>query len=278
MRFFALVLWEAYAKFDRDDGWAISSHIALSALLSLFPFLIFVAAVAGFFGTPEAADRAAAFLFEMWPERMAAPIAAEIHNVLLRPRGGLLTVGAVLSLYFSGNAVAALRIGLARAYDVTETRPWWALRIEALLYVLLAALSLLLITVLLVLAPPLFAYLERAAPHLANQFELVYQAARFGASFVAMAVSLLVAHKFLAPGKRSLLDIAPGVLTTLLGWLGYGAAFGAYLSEFANSYVTTYAGLASIMIALAFLYWLGALMIFGAELNQALLRARSRPS
>ncbi|HYA80111.1 MAG TPA: YihY/virulence factor BrkB family protein [Methylocystis sp.] len=278
MRFLALVLWDAYTKFNRDDGWAISSHIALSALLSLFPFLIFVAAVAGFFGTPEAADRAAAFLFEMWPKQMAAPIAAEIHNVLLQPRGGLLTFGVVLALYFSGNAVEALRIGLARAYDVTETRPWWARRIEVLLYVLLAAVSLLVITVLLVLAPPVFAYLERAAPPLANEFELAYQTVRFGASFLAMAASLLVAHKFLAPGERSLLDIAPGVLTTLLGWLGYGSAFGAFLSQFAKGYVSTYAGLASIMISLVFLYWLGALMIFGAELNQALLRARSRRS
>ncbi|HXY59483.1 MAG TPA: YihY/virulence factor BrkB family protein [Methylocystis sp.] len=278
MRFLALALWDAYAKFNRDDGWAIASHIALSALLSLFPFLIFVAAVAGFFGTPEAASRAAAFLFEMWPKQLAAPLAAEIHNVLLEPRGGLLTLGAVLALYFSGSAVEALRIGLARAYDVRETRPWWALRIEALLYVLLAAVSLLLITVLLILAPPLFAYLKSEAPRLADEFELIYQTARFGASFVAMAASLLVAHKFLAPGKRSLLDIAPGVATTLLGWFGYGAAFGAYLSRFANNYVSTYAGLASIMIALVFLYWLGALMIFGAELNQALLRARERRS
>ena len=41
----------------RDDGWAIASHIALSTLMSLFPFLIFVTALTGFLGTEELADQ-----------------------------------------------------------------------------------------------------------------------------------------------------------------------------------------------------------------------------
>jgi membrane protein len=40
----------------RDDGWAIASHIALSILTSLFPFLIFVTALAGFLGSKNLGD------------------------------------------------------------------------------------------------------------------------------------------------------------------------------------------------------------------------------
>ena len=48
--------YDAFLAFLRDDGWAIASHIALSTLMSLFPFLIFVTALAGFmFGTEELA-------------------------------------------------------------------------------------------------------------------------------------------------------------------------------------------------------------------------------
>ena len=39
---------DAFYRFLADDGWAIASHIALSALMSLFPFLILVTALAGF--------------------------------------------------------------------------------------------------------------------------------------------------------------------------------------------------------------------------------------
>ena len=31
---------DAFYRFNADDGWAIASHIALSTLMSLFPFLI----------------------------------------------------------------------------------------------------------------------------------------------------------------------------------------------------------------------------------------------
>ena len=44
------IFLDAYLRFTADDGWAISSHIALSTLTSLFPFLIFVTALAGFLG------------------------------------------------------------------------------------------------------------------------------------------------------------------------------------------------------------------------------------
>ena len=42
-----------------DDGWAIASHIALSSLMSLFPFLIFVTALGAFLGTKNLADEVA---------------------------------------------------------------------------------------------------------------------------------------------------------------------------------------------------------------------------
>ena len=45
------IIWQAAEKFAADDGWAIASYIGLTLLTSLFPFLIFVAAVAGFFGS-----------------------------------------------------------------------------------------------------------------------------------------------------------------------------------------------------------------------------------
>ena len=47
MRFVFRVLCDAFMRFLQDDGWAIASHIALSILMSLFPFLIFVTALAG---------------------------------------------------------------------------------------------------------------------------------------------------------------------------------------------------------------------------------------
>src|SRR5687768_9726053 len=135
---------DAFYRFNANDGWATASHIALSALMSLFPFLILVTALAGlFFGSKQLADEVAQILLEAWPTQVATPIAREIRNVLTEWRGDVLTVGVALALYFASSGIESLRIGLNRAYGVVETRSWWLLRLESIGYVLLGAVGLL---------------------------------------------------------------------------------------------------------------------------------------
>ena len=57
-------------------------------------------------------------------------------------------------------------------------------------------------------------------------------------------------------------------------WLAAGMAFGRYLAEFAITYVSYYAGLASAMIALVFLYWTASIFVYGGALNAAIFRPR----
>ena len=63
-------------------------------------------------------------------------------------------------------------------------------------------------------------------------------------------------------------------MLTFVSCLAFGEVFGAYLGEFARNYVSTYAGLASVMIALVFLYFMAAIFVFGGDLNAAIMRAR----
>lgn len=264
------ILLGAYHKFDRDDGFALASHIALSALTSLFPFLIFLTALAGFFGKKEIAEAATKILFEAWPERVAGPISREIQSVLTQPSAGRLTFGAVFAIYFSSSGVESLRIALNRAYDAIEIRPWWVLRLKAILFVFVGALSLLVISFLLVLAPLAKVIAEHYAPVLVRELAPLYGPVRYGVTTAVLGAAALSAHLFLPARRPPLLKIAPGLVLTLIVSIAFGAGFGAYLAEFAINYVSTYAGLASIMIALVFLNALAAIFIFGAELNQAI--------
>src|SRR5258707_3307197 len=115
------IAMDAYYRFLADDGWAIASHIALSALMSLFPFLILVTALGGFlFGSTQLADEVADILLQAWPTEVASPIAGEIRRVLLCARGDLLTLGVALAIYFASSGIESLRIGLNRAYGASE--------------------------------------------------------------------------------------------------------------------------------------------------------------
>jgi membrane protein len=266
------IFYDATMRFSRDDGWAIASHIALSILTSLFPFLIFVTALAGFLGSKELADEAVRILFQTWPEDVAAPVAAEVHNVLTRTQGGLLTVSIVLAIYFSASGNEALRIGLNRAYDVQESRSWWVLRLESIAYVLVGAVSLLTLALLVAFGSLIWAAALRFAPGL-EPLHRVVTFGRFGIATFVLLLALFIMHKFLPAGRRTLREIAPGVALTFVLWLAAGVAFGSYVAQFARNYVTTYAGLASVMIAIVFLYMIAAIFIFGGELNAAILRA-----
>lgn len=267
------IAYDAANHFLAEDGWAIASHIALSALMSLFPFLIFVTALAGFFGSQDLADEVARLIFSAWPAAVATPIAAEVRDVLTAPRGGLLTVGAALALYFSSNAIEALRVGLDRAYDFRETRPWWLLRLQSLAFMIVGAAALLGMALLVVLGPLIWATAVEAIPALAPmQWTVTFL--RLGVATLLLAVTMLIAHRWLPARRLRLADIAPGVVASFVSSIAFGEGFGVYLSQFARNYVSTYAGLASVMIALAFLYTLAAIFVFGGALNAAIMRAR----
>jgi membrane protein len=161
VRYIYRVSMHAFDMFLVDDGWAIASHIALSALMALFPFLIVLTALAGFFGSAELADQAADLMLDTWPDKVADAIAVEIHNVLTVAQGGVLTIGLILAIYFASNGVESLRVGLNRAYGVIEMRAWYWLRLESIGYTLLAAVALLSLAFLIVLAPLMIATARR---------------------------------------------------------------------------------------------------------------------
>jgi len=271
------VAMEAFDRFNANDGWSTASHIALSALMSLFPFLIVVTALAGFLGSKSLADEVARILLEAWPKQVAAPIATDIHNVLTTARGDVLTIGVVLAIYFASSGVESLRIGLNRAYGITEHRSWWLLRLESIAYVLVGAVGLLALAFLVVLAPLIFATAVRYAPWL-NPLLPLLNFLRLAIASVVLVSALMIAHKWLPAGRRRIRDIAPGIVATLVLWMVAGEVFGRYLAEFAYAYVTYYAGLASAMIALVFLYMTAAIFIYGGELDAAIMRERKRPA
>ena len=76
---------------------------------------------------------------------------------------------------------------------------------------------------------------------------------------------------------RRFWEILPGILTTLVLWLVGGTLFGRYLAEFAFAYSIYYAGLASPMIALVFLYLTASIFIYGGELNSVIAKFRDQP-
>jgi len=101
--------------------------------------------------------------------------------------------------------------------------------------------------------------------------------ARYAVAVVVLMTALTILHFWLPAGRRTFLGIAPGIVATLLLWLISGAAFGRYLANYAFAYISMYAGLASAMIALVFLYVCASIFIYGGELNSVIAKGGKRP-
>ena len=274
VRYVFHVVLDAFYTFLADDGWAIASHIALSTLMAMFPFLIVLTSLAGFFGSKELADQAVSLMLETWPKQVADTLSSQIHDVLTTTRGDALTIGLVLALYFASNGVEALRIALNRAYSVVEMRRWYWLRLESIGYTLVAAFTALAMSFLIVLGPLILEAARRYIPLIVETNEHFLNLSRYGIAITALTVALFLLHAWLPAGRRSFLQIMPGIVFTFVASLLSGVVFGQYLARFANNYVTMYAGLASVIIALVFLYFIAAIFVYGGELNAAIIKSR----
>ena len=265
---------DAFYTFLADDGWAIASHIALSTLMALFPFLIVLTSLAGFFGSKDLADQSAQLMLQVLPLEVANTLSSEIHDVLTTTRGDALTIGAALALYFASNGVESLRVALNRAYAVTEQRRWYWLRLESIGYTLIAAATALVLAFLIVLGPLILETARRYIPLLVESNARMLTLTRYGIAIPAMIVALFILHAWLPAGRRSFAQILPGIVFTMVASLMASIGFGIYLARFASNYVSMYAGLASVIIALVFLYFLAAIFVYGGELNAAIIKAR----
>jgi membrane protein len=271
------ILYDMLGHFNYDDGWAMASNLAITSLMALFPFLIFATTLASFLGASAFAETAVHLVFDTWPEQIAAPISREVVNVLTVQRGDLLTYGVLLAAFFASNGIEALRTSLNRAYRVDETRGFIFRRLQSLAFVLIATIGFVIISLLLVFAPIIvrlaLANFEWLEPYLGT-----ITLWRYVIASAVIVCGLIAVHVWLPAGKRRFVDIVPGIVFTLVGWLAGSTVFATYLDNF-SSYVTTYAGLASIMIAVVFLYIVSAIFILGGELNAAISRyfeARAR--
>jgi membrane protein len=263
MRLFRLlkeIVVAVFRHFDESDGWAMGSHVALSWLISIFPFLIFATSMATYVDDEHSRSEITKLIFDSWPHYIAKNIVDEIKIVLDNYNIGFLTTGFIFSLFFASNGISAIRTALNRAYRDSETRSTIAIYSQNIFFVVLIALSLLAFTQLLAEIPQFQTVSNTSLP---SPTKL--------SSFVAIAILLCAFHVFLPASRRPLLRILPGVCMTLLFWFMTARLFAYYVFAIAD-YSAIYAGLAGVMTVLILLYLLGVILILGAELNAELER------
>jgi membrane protein len=132
-----------------DDAFGLAGNVPFRALLAIFPFLIFTSSLSAFIGDRSMADDLIAFLIAIVPPALVEPMVSEVNQVMIVQRGGVLSIGILLTIWFAFGGVDGVRVGLNRAYGVRETRPTVVLFFLQTAMVILASLVLVLVGYLL---------------------------------------------------------------------------------------------------------------------------------
>ena len=255
-----------------DSGFAMAGAVAFSFVLSLFPFSIFLGAMAGVFGGAEQAKQGIKRLFEIVPAPVAEGLAPQVMDVMGNTRFDLLTFGALISLFFATSAIESLRAALNVAYRQKETRPYLVCLMESSLFVVLSAIGTLALTWGVVVGPEIAARFKPAWMLWLADSGWLPLIVRYAIVVAAIGLQLLAYHLWLAAGRRRLADVWPGVLLSVVLWLLGARLFGWWLTV--TDYSRFYAGLTSVMSALVFFQISAIVIILGAELNRGLMEMR----
>ena len=262
------VLREATLRLWSDDAFGLAGNVAFRALLAIFPFLIFTSSMTAFIGDRSMADDLIAFLIAIVPPALVEPIVSEVEKVMTVQRGGVLSIGILLTIWFAVGGVDGVRVGLNRAYGIHETRSSVVLYLLQTATVILASLVLVLVGYLLVLAPRAGSWLNNVIPDF-DPASVTVGLIRYPAAAIILVAALFAAHVLLPARRTRFSSIWPGVLVTVAAWAVLAATFSFYLRSFAD-YASYYAGLAGIIAALYFMYLAALVLIFGGELNRAI--------
>jgi membrane protein len=249
----------------QDEGLELSGYIAFTAFFSLFPFLIFLAALAGFLGDRETADEFIATMFEFMPPDVAETLAPAVREVVGARQGGLLTVGIVTTLWFASNGIEALRTGLNRAYGVSEERPMWWLRLQSVAFVIAGGLIIFFLSLAVILGPLIWRVLGPTIDDLLGT-ELVFITVRYVVAVLLLWAALMLLHRWLPNTKQAYRRVLPGVCATAVLWLAGASLFSWYIGNLTD-YSAFYGSLGGVAITLMFFYISAIIFIFGAEIN-----------
>ncbi len=263
----------ALKRLFADEAVPLAGNIAFRTMFSIFPFLIFVTSLGGFFGSADLAKRIVDFLLSVAPEQLVRPLSGEILTILTVQRSGLLSLSAAVTIWSAMGGVDSIRVALNRAYDIRENRSIWFLYVQNVIFVIGAAILLLAVSLLLVAFPIVMSAFAQFAPDLLVHF-YTWDPLRYPLAFVILLFGLLIAHQFLPARTTPVLQLLPGILLTVVVWVILSAIFSIWLVRF-NSFASTYASLSGIFAAMFFLYLAALVLIFGGEFNRVLIEIRN---
>jgi membrane protein len=252
-------------EFVADNGLGLGAQLAYYFFFALFPTILVGIALASFFPLEDFVDRIVSILGGVAPGDVIAILQEQVRKISQGENGGVLTVGLLLAMWSSSAAMMGLIDALNRAYDIEEGRPWWKVRLLALVLTIALAAFVLIAFALVLVGPTAAEYVARVTG-LGLVFEWTWKVLQWPIVLALVALGAGIVYYFAPDAEQEWVWVTPGsVLMTVL-WLAASLAFKYYVTNF-GAYTETYGAIGGVMVLLLWFYITGLVTLLGAELN-----------
>ena len=260
----------AYNDIDRHHTLQMSAALSYYYVLSLFPALIFLSAIATYIPIPNLFDQSLFLIGQVVPADCMAIVRRVLSDVISPNRGAFLSFGLIVTLWAASSGFAAAIEALNVSYDVAEDRPFWKTRPLAVGLAFLTGFLLLGALAVMIAGPQLGAWLC-AKLHLSRVLAVAWPFIHWmlAIGFNVLAIECLY---YLAPNvKQRFKSTVPGAVLAVACWLLLSYGLGVYFRRFAHLN-KTYGALSGVIGLMIWLYWNQFVMLVGAELNAELAK------
>ena len=261
-----------YTRIRDDDVPALGAEFAYHLLLSLFPFLLFVAVIASY--TPLSHGDAFGGLTAIVPTDALQVVQKTLSEIADGNRTNVLSLSMLVTIWLASNGFAAVARGLNKALDIEETRGFIRVRALSLLFVPLIALGILLETVAVVFGNVLICKISTALCWSSAGVTLVH-ALRFLLPLILLILIFSLLYAIIPNRRLRFKQVLPGAVFASAVWALSSFAFSFYVDRFAN-YARLYGSLGGVVILLIWLYLTSVVLLIGSELNAVLFFDKDR--
>ena len=249
----------------KDDAQGLAAQLSYYFFLSLFPTLLCLIALASLFPLQNFADDVTGFLQPFMPAEAINVIRDQMVKIAQSGATALISLGVLGAIWSSSAAMGAVVNAMNRAYDIEESRPWWRVKVLAVLLTVGLAFFIL-IALTLVLAGPQLADLATRWLGMPAVWALIWKIIQWPLVFFLVATGIGLIYYFAPDAEQEWVWITPGsVLATIL-WLIASLGFRYYVVTFGH-YSETYGALGGIIVVLLWFYLSSLAIVIGAELN-----------
>ncbi len=263
-------VWKALRE---EDVLGEAAQLSFYFLLALFPLLLFLTTLFGYFAqSEELRSNLLAYFRRVVPRSAFRVVVDTLNEISSGASGGKLSIGLIGTLWAASTGMAATMSGLNKAYGVKDERPWWKVRLVA--FGLTIAFSIFTVFALvLILAGNRLGSLLASRFGLQEAFATAWNAARWPLAIFIALVAVNLLYRFAPNRKGPKWEwMTPGALVAVLLWIAASFGFRIYLRH-ADTYNVTYGSLGAVIILVLWLYITGIAILVGGEINGVIDRA-----